>query len=766
MTFFNVSLYSQQNNIRFKRITVGDGLSQSNVQCIFQCSKGFLWVGTQDGLNKFDGYDFTIYRNNPKDTLSISGNRIENILEDASGTIWIATFFNGLCSYNRTTDKFTQYKHDPANKKSIFSNDVRGVALDGSNDLWVFYLNGLGWYDRERNEFINDTYEHFFNTDETFVIHNVTDYSANELIFNGNLGTLFLYNKQNKSIKRISYPKKDQKPGNVEYTNCLIDSNKDIWVFGVNHGLYQLNHNFKFIKYFGKSAEGSQTMSIHIRDFVEINDGSYWLGTDGEGVNVLDKNQQKVTIFKNDPSIATSIAGNAVYDIYVDKTGIVWLSHFSEGISYYDKNAIKFNAYFHNPDDLTTLSDKPILSVYEDSKNRIWVGTDGGGLNLFDKNSETFQHFTKEKNGLSTNVITAISQDSKGNLLLGTWNGGLMIYNPNSGKVKTYKIDSPGINKIPSNHVWAIKEDKNGNIWLGILGVSNIYIFNPTTEQFLDYSELTGNPAINTFQIMTILEDSKNNIWLGSEGSGVYEYLIDENKLIQHIHDSANINSLVNNVVLTLFEDHNGNIWMGTQSKGLSIYNIRDKTYTTINTSNGLPSDVIQGIVEDKNHTFWISTAKGICHYNPNNNTFRNYSKEDGLQGVEFKYNASLLASDGMIYIGGLKGLNVFNPDSIKDNLVIPPVYFTDFKLFDIPVETGGVNSILHKHISETDTITLTYEQNVFTISYVALNYTSTKKNQYAYKMIGFDKDYRSVGSIRDATYTNLDPGTYIFHVK
>ncbi|MDA3892594.1 MAG: triple tyrosine motif-containing protein, partial [Salinivirgaceae bacterium] len=767
MTFFNFSLYSQQNNIRFKHITVGDGLSQSNVQCIFQDSKGFIWIGTQDGLNKFDGYDFIIYRNNLLDSNSISGNRIVKILEDSTGIIWVATYFNGINAYNRATDKFTQYKHDSIDSESLVSDLTLGIDIDSKNQITVSCISGISIYNKEKDNFTNYHAIDFFGK-KGFdgVFYSAVESNDHEKILTNYRDSLYLFNASTNDFSRIAY--QTNKPNQVENTNfgknIFIDSKNIYWVYAAGHGIYKLNRSFELIEYYGTS--NGKLSNNDVKDIVEVGKGVYWAITDGGGVNIIDENNNEIKILKYDPVDKNSIAGDKIYDVLIDNTGVIWLGHFNKGISYYNPSTEKFKSFYHNPEDPTSISDYPILSIFEDSKGRIWVGTDGGGLNLFDKKSGTFQHYTKEHNGLSTNVITAIHENSEGNLLLGTWNGGLMIFNPNTGHVKIYKTNSAGDSKIISNNVWAIEADKNGNIWLGLLG-RGLNLYKPETGEFIDYGLGSGNPnTIDHSNVMTLMEDSKNNIWIATEGTGVYKYIIDEDKMVLYNNHPNDSNSLVTNSIVTLFEDSEGNIWMGSQSKGLSIYNPSDNSYTHVSKKDGLPNDAILGIVEDANNTFWISTTNGISHYNREKGTFRNYDKADGLQGNEFKYNASILASDGMIYMGGMKGLSVFHPDSIKDNLIIPPIYFTEFSLFDKPVEIGVADSPLKKHISETDTIILDYDQNIFTISYVALNYTSTEKNQYAYKMIGFDKDYRSVGSIRDATYTNLDPGTYIFHVK
>lgn len=755
----NASLFSQQSNYYFNRLTVDDGLSQSNVECIMQDSRGYIWIGTHDGLNKFDGYEFTVYRNNPEDKNSVSGNRIVDIIEDKDGTIWIGSFFNGVTSYNKEQDKFTQHLSSTQNKdKEIL--ETRGLDMDKSGQVWMYFQDGVGTFDKNTQTINYIDSREFFQKEEPNIPRTVIDYSDNELLFCTDDEVLFLYNKKDKSVKHISFIDIENIDG--EAKRMIQDKDGSFWLSGINYGIYQLNRDLTLKKHFSAPSLGENAVSTDARDFIQLSDGSYWGATDGDGLFVMDMNKNLNTKIKHDSKSAVSIAGNNIYTLFEDNTGIIWVGHFNDGLSYYNKKAIKFKSYTHNPELKNSISPKPVLAVYEDSKKRIWVSTDGGGLNLMDKKEGTFKHYTAESHGLNSNVITCIHEDSKGNLLMGTWNAGFMSFNPETLEVKSYTIDN---SELPNLNVWNIKKDRNGIIWLGILGVNEFYCLDQETDEILSYTEYTGKENPVTSQIMTLMEDSKNNIWMGTEGGGVYCYNIEDQSIKSYQNEPGNPNSIVSDVVLTIFEDSDGKIWMGSIGKGISVYDPKTSEYKTINRSSGLPSDVINGIMEDKNKTFWISTGKGVCHYNPKENKFVHFDKKDGLQGNEFKYNATIKDSEGIIYMGGMDGLSIFRPEDIKENKIKPPVYFTDIKLFNRSIEIGAEKSPLDKHISETDTIIFNHKQNVFDISFVALNYTASDKNQYKYKMIGFDEEYIEADDSREASYMNLPSGEYTFHV-
>ncbi|SKC23599.1 Two component regulator propeller [Alkalitalea saponilacus] len=716
-----------------------------------------MWFGTRDGLNRYDGYEFTIFRNDPGNKHSISGNRIEAIVEDENGIIWIATFFNGISSFDRETQRFTQHSQLPEYNNKHWVNDTRGLQIDNEGNLWVFFQSGLAIYNRETERFDFTYYDDFFEGYCSDVINTILDYSSDKWLVSINMcPNLYLVNKSDFSVTEIEIENSHLLSNPEKF--LLMDPQKNIIIGDNRTGLFKYNYDFNFIAHYHNSPVSPVRVASNARDLIRTQNGDYWLGTDAYGIYILNQDWTNATHITYNRQSTQSIAGNTIYDLYESNTNIIWIGHFNDGISYYDPNAIKFTTYRNDPDDPTSISPNPVLSVFEDSKGRVWVGTDGGGLNLFDKQKGTFQRYTSEQNGLSSNVITVISEDPFGNILLGTWGAGFMQFNPETGRVREH------LRYANDNDVWSIEPDDDGRYWLGILGSPMANYFDPATDIISNYTELTGKENIIQTQIMTSMRDSHGNIWFGSEGGGVYQYHISKKEMIAYRNDPSNPNSVVSNIIYTLFEDSKGHIWMGSSDAGVSIYNPEDKSFRVINQGNGLPSNGIMGILEDTNNHIWISTTNGISLYKPEENEFINFTTKDGLQGREFKYNASLIDGDGTIYFGGLNGLNTFDPLDMNLNEVIPPVYFTDFLLFNNSVEIGADNSPLSKHISATETIVLNHRQNIFQISYVAINYTATEDNQYKYRMIGFDDDYIHTNE-RTASYMNLPPGRYTFHV-
>jgi methyl-accepting chemotaxis protein/ligand-binding sensor domain-containing protein len=543
----------------------------------------------------------------------------------------------------------------------------------------------------------------------------------------------------------------------------MIDKDNDLWVNGLLFGLYCFGSDYKIKHFYSGPEFGKNALPKNIMKTIQDRNGKIWAGSNSEGLYIIDKTTNNITKLLHDGKRPKSLPENSIYDIYEDNAGIVWAGHYGKGISYYDQKILKFKAYIHNQEIPNSISEKSVISMFEDSKGRIWIGTGGGGLNLFDKKNQTFTHFTAETHGFSSNVITAINENSKGDLMLGTWNGGFMLFNPDNHYLKIINKDN---SNLPGSSVWAIEVDKNGRAWLGILGSNSTSYYDPIENKISNFEKLNNAKPVIEAQIMSMMKDSKGNIWCGTGGGGVYLNQIDEGKMTVFKNDPNNTNTIADNVCMTLFEDSKGSIWMGTSNRGISIYNPKTKTFNHINKSNGLPSDAIWGIQEDKSNTFWISTSYGISHFNPKDSTYTNFDEDDGLQSNEFKYNSTMMDKEGYIYMGGVAGLNVFKPEDIKKNQFIPPVYITDFRIYNKPIPIGINNSPLTKHISETKKLVLNYKQNVFSFTFVALNYTATNKNKYKYKMIGFDEEYVEATESRTANYMNLPPGEYTFHVK
>ena len=761
--------FAQKDKITFKHITTTEGLSQSNVTCILEDSQGFMWFGTQDGLNMYDGYTMTVYRNITGDSTSLSNNNIISIIEDKHQNIWIGTRTGGVNMLNRKKNIFYRFKHSSSIKNTVSSDKIQTLVEDKQGKIWIATLDeGLCSYNPERKTF----------TSYKNIPGNLNSLSENTLRslcldFNGNLwiGTFQTganyYNQQTKKFTRYSYHGGlNGTNGNFVYS-IFQDSRKNMW-FAQDNGDGASKFDIKTKTFSHYTYNNSNPNSLSIGDATVVSegsDGSIWIGTRNGGVNILDKDG-RITYYMQDASDVRGLNNNSIFAIYKDHTGNMWVGTFSGGVNFHSAIKEKFQHYKASSSGTHSISHNEILSFTEDKSGNIWIGTDGGGLNKFNPNTNSFTSFKADKknsNNLQDNVLLSVLADRADNIWTGSLQNGASYLNQRTNKFT--EMDYKGIAFHPC--VMTMLEDFKGNIWLGTWE-AGVIKYNPVTTDKKSYKRGGSAPlsdtTISNNIILKLKEDRNHNIWIGtdSEGASMFDPLT--GKFIHYRHDDAKPNSLSGNKVSCIFEDKKGNLWIGT-NEGLNLFNKNSKSFTAYRVENGLPNNEIQAILEDNSGNLWLSTNKGISRFNPAKKTFRNYDVSDGLQGNEFKRDAGFKSQTGEMYFGGTNGFNRFNPDSLGDNSSLPNIALTGFYIFNKKVAVSP-GSPLKTDISSTKEITLSYDQSVLTFEFAALNFVLPEKNQYAYKLVNFDKDWNFVGNKRSATYTNLDPGEYTLIIK
>ena len=765
-----ISVFAQKKDMNFSLISIEQGLSQSTVFSILQDKRGFMWFGTNDGLNKYDGYKITIYKPDPGNPNSLAGNRVFSIFEDSRGELWIGTD-GGLNRFDRDREIFEHFTYEKNRKNCIPDNHVTCIKEDKEGFLWIGTNNGLAKYDRNKNLF--SIYKNIpsdsksLSNNYVWVIHNDkegnlwigTDSLLNK--FNSNDGTFTRFNfavnepkrvakntifaicednegslwvatrsglnrfdKKSKSFVRIqNNPADDNSLSQDNIYSLLIDKSKNLWVGTLGGGLNKLtgqlskrNSSPYTFAHFVHDQRNSRSLSNnYVWSLYEDRAGALWVGTD-IGLNKYDPLLEKFPTYRNNPFDQNSLCSNVVTSIFEDRTGMVWIGT-NHGLDKYDPAKMIFTHYVNNPANKSSLSSDFIRSIHEDKNGVIWIGTNGGGLNKFDWQTNTFKkyvHDPQNENSLSDDKVISIFEDKEGILWLGTL-GGLNRLNPSANTITRYRYDPKNLNSISHNYVFAVYEDRYGELWIG------------TTY------------GLNRF-------DKKRSTFT--------RYLTDPN----------NPGSISNNLVMSILEDKNGTIWVGTNG-GLNKFDREKNKFHHFTEKEILFNDVIYGILEDNDGYLWLSTNKGLAQYNPSTGTIKNYTKEDGLQSNQFSTGAYFKNSKGKLYFGGINGMNEFYPGNIIKNNYVPPVVLTDFQIFNKSINTQH-SSILTKSITETDEINLTYKENVFSFEFAALSYTLPQENEYAYMMEGFDNDWIRSGNRRFVTYTNLDPGTYTFKVR
>ena len=755
-------VFAQQRNLKFDHLDINAGLSENNVLCVLQDSRGFMWMGTRDGLNKYDGYKFTLYRNNSNDSNSISNNFITALTEDSKGNIWVGTN-GGLNCYNREKDIFSHYKHDSGN--SISGDLISCITEDHEGNLWIGTTKtGLDVLNTKTKVFTHQS-----PADDK--ISAVYEDAARNIWIGSYGGGLLLYNRQQHSFTKFTYNAANPYSiSNNKVFRIFGDSKNRLWIGTDGGGLNLFDYSTKNFRRYQHNPRNSNSLPADaVYSIGEDDKGDLWIGTENGGLSIFSPSTGAFNNYLHDDMDNYSLSNNSLYTTYKDRKGNMWIGTFSGGVDVHNRDYNKFTHYKHNSNP-GSLSNNYVLCIMEDSKKRIWIGTDGGGLNLFDprtKKFTQFRHRQGDKNSLCGDYILNVCEDSKGDIWVGTWGDGLTVFNPDKNSYRHYRNNPADSSTLNSNNAWCIFEDHDKNIWVGTHG-AGLDRYNPSTRSFVHHVTKTGDPAsISSNIIHKIIADADNNLWIATDEGGLNYFDRKTNRFTSFVHSDKK-NSISNNSLLGVEADSRGNLWISTMS-GLNYMDTRTKQFTVYSTANGLPNNAIFGVLEDGKGNLWISSNKGICKFNPQTKQVKNYDIADGLQSNEFKDHAYLRSSSGVFYFGGINGFNAFIPDSVKENNFDPPLVITGFQVFNknLPIEKDSTHpAALKKAITETSAIQLPYSSSVISFEFASLNYTSTDKKKYAYMLQGFDKEWNEIGTERKATYTRLEPGEYKFIVR
>jgi signal transduction histidine kinase/ligand-binding sensor domain-containing protein/DNA-binding response OmpR family regulator len=759
----SIKVFSQSGQIRFKNLSVTQGLSQNLVQCILKDKTGFMWFGTRDGLNRYDGYKFVIYKKDSKKPSSISNNTINDIVEDKSGNIWIGTS-EGLNKYDRATDSFVTFNLDTA--KLIISD----LLVDSQERIWITTTNtGLLNFNPKTGKFkvyVNDSKNLSSISGNNAV--KVCELDKNRIWVVVRQGLEQLDLRTNKFTHIRNDPKNPSSISDSKIRDLFRDSKGNVWLSIARLGIARYDFKNNSFIYFAASKE-NQISDINILSIAEGTDGRLWLGTESKGLCIFDYKMNTSESYQPDAFNPVSISHHTIRVIYKDYNGYMWAGTQAGGINLVALSGNKFQHYAHIPGN-KGISNKFVTSIVGDNKGRIWIGTDGGGLNLFNSVERTFSVFksdsTRKGKTISADYISSLAVIGEDKLAIGyNMDAGLDLFDSKTNSFKHFSTEVKVADsfKVAGKTLSSIIKDREGNLLIGSLGAGlNKYTFQ--TNSFKKYKKFKSNVSQLTFIVNTVFTDRKNDLWVGTQ-DGLNLYIKATDSFKHFDHNSDNKASLSHNSVNCMFEDSKGNFWIGTSS-GLNLMDRKNGSFRSYTTENGLVNDWIKSILEDKKGNLWLSTNNGLARFNPQNKSFNSFDVADGLQSQEFTSGAAYLSPDGTMYFGGINGFNTFNPDKIQFNTILPPVVLTNFLLLNKPVVVGE-DSPLKTAISEAKEIVLTYEESVFlSFEYAALNFVSSEKNQYAYKLEGFDKDWIYGGTKRFATYTNLSPGTYTFKVK
>jgi signal transduction histidine kinase/ligand-binding sensor domain-containing protein/DNA-binding response OmpR family regulator len=754
---------AQAPKLKFKHISLEQGLSNSTIETIYQDKRGFIWIGTRDGLNRFDGYQMVVYRFDPHDSSSISDNYIRCIYEDRNRQLWVGTI-NGLNRFDPEKNNFIRYKHVPGNNKSLSNNLVTCIYQDQAARLWVgTFGGGINLFLPENESFV------YFQHDSTR-IKSLSDDHVN-YIYEDSRGNcwvatedgLNLFNRESRVFRCYrNAPGFARDLRNNRITVIKEDRLGDLLLGTAENGLIIFNEKERiFTQYFHREKDPSSLASNLVRSLLVDKNGAIWIGSVNGGLDFFHAATGRFYHYQNEPDNVFSLSQRTVSALFEDNQQNLWVGTHRGGLNLYMPNIEKFTLYRQEPG-ANSLSYNDVKAFCEDSHGRIWIGTDGGGLNLFDQETNLFQHFRYDPfdaKTLGSNEVLDIMEDSRQHLWVGTWGGGLSLFDPADNSFHRYLNDPANKNSISSNYIQKIFEDRELNLWVATY-YGGLNYFNPKTKQFTRILEDNGRRTrLLGNNIVSINQDRGGNIWIGTDDGGLNCLHSSTHQFSHYFDKEEKIPDL-----RVLFVDSRGRLWVG--QTGLYLYDAGHDSFSLYTDKAGLSTEFIKGMAEDDQGNFWISTSNGLTEFNPETLAFKKYNTADGLQGMEFEANAYLKTRNGEMFFGGLNGFNAFYPENIRINTFVPPVYITDFQVFNKRVVPGEKGSPLDKDISETRQITLSYRQSTFSFGFAALNYTALENNQYAYRLDAIDHDWNYVGYERRASYTNLGTGRYVFRVK
>ncbi len=763
---FSFHLWAQSGHQRFSKLDIYGGLSHNGVNTFLTDSKGFLWVGTMSGLNRYDGYGCKVFKHRPGDSTSISDNYIGGIFELPNNKMWVVTR-SVPCIYDPVTEQFT--KATGYLRSLGMPEDSLAIIVKGRSHFWFVY-NGSGLY-----AYAPKTGRP--NRIAPSVLDGAGKITAVKEAPDGNLWVVYqngLLQKLASSTGKVLWstnPTANRIRGLYEY-RIFADSDGALWVWTANvpNGLHYYDSATDRSITFNESAGPARLNAALITEVIQDKGGAIWVGTDHGGINVIDKKRGFATrSFTHDPKDPKSISQNSITALHKDPKGIVWIGTFKQGVNYVNESSARFAHYHHRESSNNSLQYDDVNRFVEDKKGNLWIGTNGGGLIYFNRAESTFTQYLHQPgntNSIPSNVIVSLCIDHQDKLWIGTYFGGLSVFD---GKSFThYRHNAADESSLSDDRVWEIFEDQDKNLWVGTLS-GGLSLMDRKTGTFRHFQSNPGPLQAN--YISALLQDRRGNLWVGTS-LGIT--VLGKGQPVQYLQSEAP-GSLSNNNVICLLEDSGGRIWVGTRD-GLSVWNPQTARFQNFTTADGLPDNMVLNIVEDNRRTFWIATPNGLCNLLPKSsgNDLRfaviDYDESNNLQGREFNENAALKLSTGELVFGGPGGFNLIQPNAIAASATFPEIVFTALQIQNKNIEVGQkVNGrvLLDRALPESKAIQLSHRDNVFSLEFAALHFAHGSREKYAYLLEGFNTGWLYTdGGQRRVTYTNLDPGTYTFKVK
>ncbi len=768
-----------QSAARFHRLSIEQGLSQSIVESIVQDRKGFMWFSTEDGLNRYDGYTFTVLRHDPDNANSLSHNQISVVFEDREGRLWVGTYNSGVNLYDPRTNAYIRYRHDPDNPRSLSHDVVHAIAQDARGAIWIGTERGLNRIDpavaTNRNP-STARFDRFLaeparpqGLADDFIRCLLPDRSG-ALWIGTNGGLHRMLSASPAAFERCRADNADPAAISNNIIRAMMQDRKGTLWIGTDRGLNACDPSAgtrRFRRFLHDPRNPSSLAHDQIFALLEDHAGALWVGTNGGGLDRFDRNSGLFMHHRNDPRDARSLSYDEIRCIYEDRSNNLWIGTYGGGISRLDRARKAFGHVTAATDRSAWLNHAIVWCFYEDPEGILWIGTHGGGINRYDRKRDRFtyyRHDPRNPRSLGHDVVRMIVPGDDGSLWIGTDGAGVNRFDPKRGAFDRYPHDPADPNSMSHDQVRAMMKDREGNIWVGTLGGGVTKIVparNGAAPRFVRFRHDASNPSsIGHDYVRGFHQDRAGAIWIATYGGGLDRFDPGTGRFVHFRSDPKNPNSLSSDFLFCIREDPSGIFWIGTWGGGLNRFDPRTGECRRWSTKEGLPSDGIYGIELDERNRLWLSTPDGLSRFDPATGRFRNFNESDGIQSKEFNGGSHFRSRSGEMFFGGINGFNFFMPEEIRDNAYVPPVVITSFKVLNREVS-------LPTPVTELQEIVLSPADYVFSFEFAALDYTAPENNRYACKMEGLDADWMTTSSgKRFAHYTTLPPGSYIFRVK
>lgn len=768
------TINAQERNYKFEYLTIKDGLSHNNIYSIIQDKQGFLWIGTGNGLDRYDGLSIKSYRHDPTDANSLSSSNFGKMYQDNSGIFWFGTYGGGLDRYDPLTKTFTNYKHNDGNPYSISNNRIQYIFEDSYGIIWLATVGGgLNAFLKKEEKFIR--YQHSQDDTTSIISDNVKP------ICEDNMGNLWIgtrdgldYYDRDKNIF-IHYLHDQDNPNSLSNNNIrtlFVDHDNLLWIGTRGGGLNIFNPITKTFKHFIHNPDKNSISENKIEHMLKDSYGIVWIGTYSTGINKYDPKTGKFEVYEQNIIPGKGISHNRIEYIYEDRSKILWIGTRGGGINKIDLKPRKFENIIYGRLIPNMLPHPSVWTIVPDGTGNVWIGTDGGGIAQYNLETKKFikylRHNYNSNNSLVQNRVWSMLAQSPDTIWIGTYENGLnrLIINNNNYDFKLYEHNPYNDASIAGNQINALLKDSKGNLWIGTQnGISRAIFKKNQNVSFVNYKyEADNDNTLSDNYVSVIYEDKNNQIWVGSYIGGLNKYIAEQD-YFKRMKITNNSKDIDNYRVQSLYEDKWNRFWVGTEGGGLYKFNRKNNSIIQYLNVDAHYSNVIMAIQEDKKGKIWLSTTDGISKFDPETEKYINYDISDGLKTHGYNRNSSFQDKNSIIYFGSIDGITYFNPDNVIDNQNIPPIVITDFKVFNQSIYDENSGSLPIPGINE-NIIELDFKDYIFSFEFASLDYTVPSKNAFKYKMEGLDDKWIDLKNHRFATFTKLSPGKYVFHVK